>query len=195
MSRVKRWLNLFRTRSLERDISDEIRFHLEERIRQNLAQNMPPDDARRVAHDRFGSIEGAKGGMRAARAIPRVELAAACTAVVLLVCGVGLNRWAARHRVYELNEAITAPVPILAPKPSYPEAARRAKIQGVVRLQCVILANGGCTDPTVLRSLDKVHGVDEEAVRTMRRWRFKPALLDREPVPVRIRVDMKFGLR
>jgi outer membrane biosynthesis protein TonB len=35
----------------------------------------------------------------------------------------------------------------------------------------------------------------EQAVRTMRRWRFKPALLDREPVPVRISVDMKFALR
>jgi TonB family protein len=195
MSRSTKWLNVFRTRSLERDINDEICFHLEERIRQNLAQNMTPDDAWRVAHDRFGSIERAKGGMRAARATLRVERAAACTAVVLLVCGVSLNRWTERHRVYELNDAITAPVPILAPKPGYPEAARRAKIQAVVRLQCVILPNGGCADPTVLRSLDKVHGVDEEAVRTMRRWRFKPALLDREPVPVRISVDMKCALR
>jgi TonB family protein len=195
MSRVTKWLNVFRTKSLERDINDEIRFHLEERIRQNLAQNMTPGDARRVAHDRFGSIERAKVGMKAARVTPRVELAAACIVVVLLVCGVSLNRWIERHRVYELNDAITAPVPILAPKPGYPEAARRAKVQGVVRLQCVILANGGCSDPTVLRSLDKAHGVDDEAVRTMRRWRFKPALLDREPVPVRISVDMKFALR
>lgn len=74
-------------------------------------------------------------------------------------------------------------------KPGYPEAARRAKIQGVVRLECVILANGRCGDPTVRQSLDKVHGLDEEAVGTMRRWRFKPALLDREGVPVRINVD------
>jgi hypothetical protein len=48
---------------------------------------------------------------------------------------------------------------------------------------------------TVLQSLDKAHGLDDEAVRTMRRWRLKPALLDREPVPVRISVDMKFALR
>jgi TonB family protein len=195
MSRVMKLLDVFRAKSFERDMNDEIRFHLEERVRQNLAQNMTPDQARRVAHERFGSIERAKAGMRAARVTPRVELAAVCTVVLLLLLGVSLNRWIERNRVYELNDRITAPVPIVAPKPGYPAAARRAKIQGVVRLQCVILANGGCSDPTVLRSLDKAHGLDDEAVRTMRRWRFKSALLESEPVAVRISVDMKFALR
>jgi TonB-like protein len=43
--------------------------------------------------------------------------------------------------------------------------------------------------------LNLLYGLDDEAVRTMRRWRFKPALLARKPVPVRISVDMKFALR
>ena len=92
MSRVTKWLNVFRTKSLERDINDEIHFHLEERVRQNLARNMTPDEARRVAHDRFGSIERAKAGMRTERVTPRAELAAVSTVVLVLLFGVSLNR-------------------------------------------------------------------------------------------------------
>jgi TonB family protein len=193
MSLGRKLLNLFRTKSLERDIDDEICFHLEERIRQNRAHHLAPEEAARLAHDQFGSVERAKVGMRAAR-VPRKSTLAAIGAAVL-VCGLSLNQWIATGRVYELREGITAPVPILAPTPHYTDAARLAKIQGVVRLQCVVRADGGCGDATVLRSLDTVYGLDDEAVRTMRRWRFKPALLERKTVPVRIRVDMKFALR
>jgi TonB family protein len=193
MSLGRKLLNLFRTKSLERDIDDEICFHLEERIRQNRAHHMAPEEAARLAHDQFGSVERAKGGMRAARVPRKSTLAVIGTAV--LVGGLSLNRWIAIGRVYELREGITAPVPILAPTPHYTDAARLAKIQGVVRLQCVVRADGGCGDATVLRSLDTVYGLDNEAVRTMRRWRFKPALLERKTVQVRIRVDMKFALR
>jgi TonB family protein len=193
MSFGRKLLNLFRTKSLERDIDDEICFHLEERIRQNREHHMAPEEAARLAHDQFGSVERAKVGMRAARVPRKSTLAVIGTAV--LVGGLSLNQWIAMGRVYELREGITAPVPILAPTPHYTDAARLAKIQGVVRLQCVVRADGGCGDATVLRSLDTVYGLDDEAVRTMRRWRFKPALLERKTVPVRISVDMKFALR
>jgi TonB family protein len=193
MSFARQLLNLFRTKSLERDIDDEICFHLEERIRQNRVHHMAPEEAARLAHDQFGSVERAKVGMRAAR-VPRKSTLAVIGAAVL-VCGLSLNQWIAMGHVYELREGITAPVPILAPTPHYTDAARLAKIQGVVRLQCVVRADGGCGDATVLRSLDTVYGLDDEAVRTMRRWRFKPALLQRKTVQVRIRVDMKFALR
>ena len=192
---LARRLNLLRRKSLEREIADEIRFHLDERTRQYRARNMSPDEAVRLACDRFGSVDRATNGMREARLPGRMAIAAVGTAALLLVCGIGVKRWSAPTRVYELNDQITAPVPILAPTPHYTDAARLAKIQGVVRLQCVVRADGGCGDATVLRSLDTVYGLDDEAVRTMRRWRFKPALLARKPVPVRISVDMKFALR
>jgi TonB family protein len=193
MSFGTRLLNLFRKKSLERDIDDEIRFHLEQRIRQNREHDMAPEGAARLAHVQFGSVERAKAGMRAAR-VPR-KSTLAVTAAAVLVFGISVNRWVEMGRVYELREGITAPMPILAPTPHYTDAARLAKVQGVVRLQCVVRADGGCGDATVLRSLDTVYGLDAEAVRTMRRWRFKPALLERKPVPVRISVDMKFALR
>jgi hypothetical protein len=131
MSFGRELLNLFRTTSLERDIDDEIRFHLEERIHQNRAQHMAPEEAARLAHDQFGSVERVKVGMRAAR-VPRKSTLAAISAAVL-VCSLSLHQWIATGRVYELREGITAPVPILAPAPHYTDAARLAKVHGVVR--------------------------------------------------------------
>lgn len=195
MSLAGKLLNLLRIRSLDREIDEEIRFHLDERTRQYQAGNIPAEDAVRLAHDRFGSINRAKTGMRAARLPGRMAFAAAGMVALMLVSGFAVKRWRERSRVYELNGEITAPIPVLAPSPHYTDAARLAKIQGVVRLQCVVRTDGGCGDATVLRSLDSVYGLDDEAVRTMRRWRFKPALLERQPVPVRIRIDMKFALR
>lgn len=195
MSLARRLLNLFRTGPLDREIEEEIRFHLDERTRQYRTWNVPPDEAARLAHSQFGSVERAKAGMRAARLPGTMAFAAFGTVALVLVLGLGMKRWSATSRVYELSDRITAPVPILAPKPHYTEAARQAKIQGVVRLQCVVRADGGCGDATVLRSLDSVYGLDDEAVQTMGRWRFKPALLERRAVPVRISVDMKFALR
>jgi TonB family protein len=193
MGFVRRLLNLPRARSLERDIDDEIRFHLEERTRQNLAQDIAPEEAVRLARDRFGSIERAKAGMRAARRPRSSTLALAGT--VLLAGAVSLNHWIAASRVYELRDGITAPVPILKPMPQYTEAARLAKVQGVVHLQCVVRADGECADPTIVRSLDTVYGLDAEALAAMRGWRFKPALLERRPVAVRIKIELKFTLR
>jgi protein TonB len=133
--------------------------------------------------------------MRDAHLPGRTTFAVFATAIAVLLCGAAMKQWTNAGRIYDLTDAITAPVPIVAPTPHYTDAARTAKIQGIVRLQCVVRADGGCGDATVLRSLDAVYGLDDEAVRTMRRWRFRPALLERKPVSVRIKVDMKFALR
>ena len=195
MSLAKRLLNLLRMKSLEREMADEIRFHLEERVRRYQARNMPHDEAVRRAYDRFGSVDRAETGMRNAHLPGRVAFAAFGSAAVVLMCGLGISWWNNASRVYELTREITAPVPIVTPTPRYTGAARLAKIQGVVRLQCVVRTDGACGDASVLRSLDTVYGLDDEAVRTMRRWRFRPAQLKRKPIPVRISVDMKFALR
>ena len=117
----RRLLNLFRTRALDREIEEEIRFHLDERTRQYRTRNMPPDEAARLAHDRFGSVERAKAGMRAARLPGTMAFAAIGTVALVLVLGLGVKRWSAKSRVYELSGRIIAPVPILAPKPHYTE--------------------------------------------------------------------------
>lgn len=42
------------------------------------------------------------------------------------------------------------------------------------------------------RSLDKKYGMDEEAVKTLKQWRFAPGTKDGVAVPVVVEVEMTF---
>ena len=66
--------------------------------------------------------------------------------------------------------------------PTYPEAARGARIQGLVILETVISATGLVTDVKVLRSVDPI--VDQAAVEAARQWVYTPTVLDGVAVPV-----------
>jgi putative ABC transport system permease protein len=54
MSWANRLMNLFRGRRLHSDIDEELQFHLDARIADNLAAGMTPEEARRDAARRFG---------------------------------------------------------------------------------------------------------------------------------------------
>lgn len=71
----------------------------------------------------------------------------------------------------------------------------RAKIQGVVLLECVVMADGTVGRVTIVRSLDQAFGLDEQAVRAARQWRFTPGTRLGEPVPVVITIEIAFALR
>jgi hypothetical protein len=47
----------------------------------------------------------------------------------------------------------------------------------------------------VLRSLDPVFGLDQEAVKAAGQWRFAPGTRFGEPVPVLITIELQFTLR
>jgi TonB family protein len=71
----------------------------------------------------------------------------------------------------------------------------QAKVQGTVFLECVVMPDGTIGDVSVVRSLDPVFGLDKEAVKTVKQWRFRPGMKDGTPVPVLIKVEMSFTLR
>jgi len=194
MSALTRLLNRFRRTLLEREFDDEIRFHLEERTRRNAAAGMSPQDAAADALDRFGSVDRAKAGMRSARTVAHPTLAVSASTLVVLSL-IGAIYWSSRLPVYDLGAGITAPVPIVTPHPQYTASAMRAKIQGAVRVRCVVRPDGVCGDVTVVRSLDRRYGLDEEALRASRNWRFRPALRAGTPVATRIDLEMRFALR
>ena len=78
--------------------------------------------------------------------------------------------------------------------PNYTAAALRAKIQGIVVVECVVLPDGTIGDVKI-QSLDKIFGLDEEAVKTAKQWRFKPGRRFGEPVPVFVKIELSFTLR
>jgi TonB family protein len=47
----------------------------------------------------------------------------------------------------------------------------------------------------VSRSLDPVFGLDEEAIKAARQWRFSPGMRDGQPVAVAVVIEMTFTLR
>jgi len=93
---------------------------------------------------------------------------------------------------YSVGGGVSAPIPIYKPEPAYSEEARKAKYQGTVVLWIVVDAAGAVTDCKVVKPLGL--GLDEKAVETVRTWKFKPALKNGTPVPVRVMVEVSFRL-
>jgi protein TonB len=58
-----------------------------------------------------------------------------------------------------------------------------------------VLDDGTVGDVTVSRSLDSVHGLDEQAVKAMKQWLFDPGKKDGKAVRVRVTVEMTFTLK
>lgn len=94
--------------------------------------------------------------------------------------------------VYSVGGGVSEPVPIFKPDPAYSEEARKAKYQGTVVLWIVVDASGSVTDCRVVKPLGL--GLDEKAVETVKTWKFKPALRNGTPVPVRVMVEVSFRL-
>ena len=80
-------------------------------------------------------------------------------------------------------------------KPNYTSDAMRAKIQGTVLLECIVNTKGEVTEVKVLRSLDATFGLDQEAIKAAKQWRFSPGTRLGEPVPVVISIELSFTLR
>ena len=65
--------SLFRRDAMERELSDELQFHLEEKTREFTAAGLPPHEARRKAMREFGGIELSKEKCRDQRRVNLIE--------------------------------------------------------------------------------------------------------------------------
>jgi TonB family protein len=57
------------------------------------------------------------------------------------------------------------------------------------------MPDGTVGDVHVIRSLDPVFGLDQEAIKAARQWRFVPGLKDGQPVPIMVTIELTFTLR
>jgi periplasmic protein TonB len=89
-------------------------------------------------------------------------------------------------------DGVTNPVATYSPEPAYSEEARRAKFGGRVLLWIVVDAQGMVQDIRIAKHLGM--GLDEEAVKTVRTWKFRPATRQGVPVPVQVEVEVSFRL-
>jgi protein TonB len=87
-----------------------------------------------------------------------------------------------------------APVVVRHVQPKYTTAAMRAKVEGIVTLEAVVGANGVVERVRIVRSLDSVHGLDQEALVAARGWLFRPATVNGTPVSSYVTIELEFRL-
>jgi protein TonB len=97
--------------------------------------------------------------------------------------------------IYRPGAGIQIPRPIHEEKPRYTAEAMRAKVQGAVWLDAVVLPDGSVGDVQITKSLDAVFGLDEEAIKAAKQWRFVPGTRFGEPVAVQVTIELTFTLR
>jgi protein TonB len=96
---------------------------------------------------------------------------------------------------YRPGSGVEIPRVLHEVKPQYTADAMRAKVQGVVELEAVVLPDGSVGDVQVTRSLDRTFGLDNEAIKAVKQWRFAPGTRLGQPVPVLVSVELTFTLR
>jgi periplasmic protein TonB len=97
--------------------------------------------------------------------------------------------------IYREGNGVAGPRAVHIAKPGYTTDAMRARVQGSVLVECVVQISGVCTNARVLRSLDPIFGLDQEAVRAAGEWRFVPGMRLGQPVPVIVTIELDFVLR
>jgi TonB family protein len=120
------------------------------------------------------------------------------TEVALSTCNGSVSqKWTLSRNSSEgiarVGQGVSPPVPIQRPGPHYPKKARAAKVQGTVVVYIEVDTNGKPRNVRVVRGLG--FGLDEEAIKTVEQWRFRPGYKDGRPVIVAATVEVNFRLR
>jgi protein TonB len=85
---------------------------------------------------------------------------------------------------------IDPPVPVRTVAPDYPEDLRRDGTMGMVVIKCTIDVQGNVIDPEVEKSTNA--GFDKAAVDAVKKWKFKPARQDGNPIAKKVSIPIKF---
>ena len=80
-------------------------------------------------------------------------------------------------------------------KPQYTRLAMKAGIHGTVVTEIIVRKDGTVGTAVVVRSLDQTFGLDQEALKAVRQWRFEPGTLKGEPVDVVVSIELTFTLK
>jgi protein TonB len=118
-----------------------------------------------------GNSGGAVGGVFSKQAGPKVQLATPKT--VRISAGVAQGMLVARTM------------------PAYPAIARSARVSGTVVLEVTILKTGAVTD---IRAVSGPPMLRQAAIDAVHTWRYKPYMLDNEPVDVEATLNVNFVL-
>ncbi|MFZ0632976.1 MAG: energy transducer TonB [Acidobacteriaceae bacterium] len=89
----------------------------------------------------------------------------------------------------DLPEGVLLPTRVAGHRPVYPHAARLESIQGTVELAAVIRKDGSMGDVKVVSAPPRL---GQSAVVGVRTWRYRPYLVNGQPVEVETRIHVTF---
>jgi protein TonB len=98
---------------------------------------------------------------------------------------------AARHAPLRVSSSVQQASLIYAPKPLYPQLAKSARVQGTIKLQAIIAVDGSIKN---LRVMSGPPLLVNAAIDAVRRWQYKPTMLNGSPVEVITEIDVNFTL-
>ena len=90
-----------------------------------------------------------------------------------------------------VSQGVTQGMLVHQVKPQYPAMARETRVQGDVLLEAVIGKDGAVSDLQVISGPSLLI---PSALRAVRQWRYKPYLLNGEPVEVETQIKLQFRL-
>ena len=96
---------------------------------------------------------------------------------------------------YRPGNGVELPRVLREVRPNYTADAMRAKVQGTVWVEAVVLSDGTVGEARVVRSLDSTFGLDDEALKAAKQWRFAPGTRFGQAVAVLVTIELTFTLR
>jgi TonB family protein len=107
--------------------------------------------------------------------------------------GLGIKEEPLPTGVYMAGGPVQSPRVVYQSLPSYTQAARDARAEGIVILEAIVRKDGSIDQIKVLQGLG--YGLDESAISTIKNeWKFQPGTLNGQPVDVRIFIETSFRL-
>lgn len=97
---------------------------------------------------------------------------------------------AVQEDTFDVADLEKRPEPVSQVAPTYPEALRKAKVEGVVTLIFILDETGRVEDPRVENSSRPEF--EKPALDAIRKWRFSPGQKDGQAVRTYIRVPLRF---
>jgi len=84
-------------------------------------------------------------------------------------------------------------IPVVRVAPAYPRRAKQARIEGWVTMEVLIRPDGTVSGAKVMES-DPPRLFDDAAIAAMQRWKFRPKMVDGNPVSQRAKQTIEFKL-
>ena len=112
---------------------------------------------------------------------------------LVTLAGIGTAGRAQVPVIYRSGDpGVTSPVAVDERPSSYTADAMLAGVEGSLKLECVVNADGTVGDIRVVQPL--FPSLDEEAVKSLKRWMFRPGTRDGQPVAVLVEIEHAFTM-